>query len=506
MRKLDTLIFEVDFPDGTVRKFSRPSQSAPFSLIQIRDAFGNKVTVSQGTSQWTLTDDHRTQTVNFANYSGEWLVSSVVVSAFGGTTATYQFGYTTTPLAENCRDDDLNTLPASWPMLTSITLPAGGGSYLMNGAGDYYTSCWDGTKSIDDLPGVLHRIKLPTGGSYAWTYQDYSYPVRGIASQGDPNIEVTYSLGVETKTALDGSGSCPPVPNVGCQWTYRWGKTSGAPWERWTDVTYPTGDESRFYFSQDIAIDGATWSGWEYGLPIKKTTTSGTGFYLSQEIYAGPIAGGTKKRSVYMGYEHDKLTSLGGGIKPQQWYNSNRRVARQKTVYHDDGNRYADVVSSEFDGLGHHRRSVTGGSFDSGNVRTDFTLYNPGQGTYTIDLATNVQSGGYVPWPATDPWVLGNSTETWATEGSSSVETQTCFEKANGFLAWQRTHQNGTGPLSTDVLVAYTRDTKGNRVTEDYYGADAGGVPATTPTATCGLSGLPANAYKIQHSYLYGAL
>jgi hypothetical protein len=167
----------------------------------------------------------------------------------------------------------------------------------------------------------------------------------------------------------------------------------------------------------------------------------------------------------------------------------------------------ATAIYSEFDGLGNYRRRVTGGTFDAGNVRTEFTNYNPDQGVFSVNPSTNTQAGGYAPLAPSKPWILGTSTHTWEQEGASRMHTETCFEAATGFLGWVRSFRNSSGPQPTDVLTRFTRDvcSAGNIASEEYYGADFGGLPATTQDATCSLFGLPSTQYRIVHTYQAGS-
>jgi hypothetical protein len=60
---------------------------------------------------------------------------------------------------------------------------------------------------------------------------------------------------------------------------------------------------------------------------------------------------------------------------------------------------------SDFDGLGHYRQSVTGGSFEQGNVRTTFTHYNSAAGTFELDANGQVKPTFHLP-PTNGPWIL----------------------------------------------------------------------------------------------------
>lgn len=508
LEKISGTVYEVESGDGTIRKFTRATAtgSPPFRLAEIRDRFGNALTVTPLVNpvRWELKDDHRTHYVYFKTEAGRQVVDKVELKGFGHTAvdpviATYTFGYTTAVIAEHCGDMHGGT-PAqrTVPLLTSVSLPADGGSYLMDGVGDYYTSCSDGSTTIKDLPGVLHRLRLPTRGIMEWTYQQHSYPTRGIFVPQEPTLESTETLGVKTKKLFEANGT-----SLIGEWTYTAGQTGSHPstYERWVRVTYPTGDETVFHFSVVAQLATGSWTGWEYGLPFKKSASHGTGgYFLSQEIYDGPAAGGTKKRSVYVGYEHDVLP--GATNAPQNWYNSNRRVIREKAVYHDDGNREASVVYSEFDGLGHYRKRVLGGTFDAGNVRTETTDFNPDQGIYFVNQSTNQQSTGYTPWPSTSPWVLGTSTSRQVTEGSQTSREELCFEAATGYLLRRRVLETGTTQGTTDLVSVFTRDGAGNTTREQRYGSDFGSVGAG---ALCSIA-LGSEQYRIDHTYQSGVL
>ena len=93
---------EVEFPDGTVRKFDTSKR-----LVEIRDSFNNKLTVSYATAnQWVLTDSQgRVQKVFFRTDlpSYSQVVDHIDLTAFGGTTATYQFDYAVKTIGRACR-------------------------------------------------------------------------------------------------------------------------------------------------------------------------------------------------------------------------------------------------------------------------------------------------------------------------------------------------------------------------------------------------------------------
>jgi RHS repeat-associated protein len=509
LKRLSQNEYEVEAGDGTVRKFRRDA-SSPFQMVELRDRFNNKVTVDYSTTPvtWKISDGHRQVWVEFTTIANRQVVNTVQVKTHPQltTVATYTFGYADRVIHESCQDRlASNGTTRRVPLLTSVTLPGGAGKFAMDGADDYYTQC---TGDVADLPGVIHRLTLPTLGKVEWTYQTHQYPSRGIIIPQSPSLESTITLGVRTRTVVDANGECAELGGTNCTWTYVATQSGQHPnTERAVTLTYPTGHRTVFHFSTTVARPtSANWNGWQYGLPFKPSAPDDSGnYFLSQEIFD---KNGNKKRSIYVAYERDVIPS---GNQPQNWYNSNRRLVGEKTVFEDDelnGVPISSTVSySEFDGLGQYRRRVTGGTFGAGDLRTEFTNFNPGQGNFVIDTDTNTQTSSYTPLPITSPWILRTSTETSVVEGSSKLKTQTCYEAATGFLAWTRVFQDGTSQQSNDVLTRFTRDTDsaGDIAAEEYYGGDSTVLLNTSQNSTCTLSSLPNHDYRIVHTYQAGS-
>jgi len=503
LRKVDAsdLIYEVDFPDGSIRRFTRPSTSTPFKLAHIRDPFGNTVSVTHTANRWTISDGHRTHHVNFATRSnGTVAVSTVDLAAFAGTRAVYTFGYNDTTISRSCLDDDPESQggtpsTAAVSLLSSLTLPDGS-AYIFNA---YNTTCFEGGVEVKNLPGTLEKMTLPTLGQVEWTYQTYSFPVRGSGTaKTGPNLSISTPAGVATKRVLNASGSCESWDGVGCQWTYAPSGAGGSSQKN--TVSHPTGDQTVHHFYQSIALDTVAGTGWQYALPIHAATTDGSGRYLSQEIYDGTVAGGVKKRSVYLRYERDKLPTT--TVIPAHWYNTNRRVASEKTVFHDDGGKYAEVTRSGFDGLGHYRTETLSGTFGVGDSRTSFSNFNPSRGTY---LDNGAAGSTFTAWPTTRKWVLGTYTDA-STTGGTTAKSDFCFENAEsdtmtGFLLRTRT-MVGSAPGPTDVVTRYVRDAAGNVVEERHYGGDTQALATTA--SLCALA-LPADKYFVRHTYAGGS-
>ena len=465
----------IEFPDGTRHSFSRASggSSVPFKLFEIRDRFENVVTVSYltGPERWVLTDPHRSQTITFGG-SPSWgnkVVTRVDLASAGGT-ATYTFNYSDTYISRSCDDNDPQTddnpvtahpideLKAS--LLSSVVLPDGS-SYTMD---SYITAC--GAPAGADGPGVLTQLTLPTRGKIGYQYSEWAF-VQRLVRQEDVRIWVDgYGLqtAVSSKTAYDAAGN-----HLGT-WTYAATSGTGPNYERRILVTTPLGDQTVNWFVEN---DNAV----EYGLPMKKTTGDGSGRFLSQEIYDGPVTSGLKRRSTYLRYDQDAHTT--GTAE-----NRNRRVGSQRTTYHDDGDNWAVTDYSNFDGVGHYRQSTTSGSFAAGNLRSQ-----------TIDYP-----GLPAGW---NPWILDVFWGNYVSDGSTATQYLSCFDSYGTGALKRRRFLRLPGALDpADVLVEYVHDVNGNVISERYYGGDTNPIPAGD---FCAMT-LPASTYQIDNTYQYGAL
>lgn len=498
-----TTAYRVEAADGSQRRFVRPTASAasPFRLDWLEDAYGNRLTVSElSASHWLLSDAYRSHHVYWATrfIDGQaWtVVDRLVLTAFGGQTATYTFNYSPATLEESAHDTyPGNDYWRSAQLLTSIDLPDGS-SWQMS----YYTQRSAGASSAESQPGALKRLTLPTLGAYEWTYQDYAFPTRVNAGQaGAGTLSIAKSAGVKTKRMLGYNGVCESHDGVGCQWTYTWTQQL-ANQTRWTVVTYPTGDQTAFYFNQKPRPDSSDYTGWEYGLPFAKGTTDGQGRYLSQRIYDGGVGVGTLLREVYVAYERDRAPTGPNQTIAHHWENTNRREKSRKTVYLNDGGRYRLIEHSDFDGLGHYRQTQMSSNFPGGGTRTEMTDFNSGRGSYTIDLATNNVTGGYQPWPSGSPWVLGTFAETRESESGATAIRQYCFDPATGALKRQRVLA-GSSLGSSDLITLYTYNAAGNLTAEALRGGD---TQAVTTSASWCTAGLPAAKFRRTFGYAYG--
>jgi RHS repeat-associated protein len=472
MKELGGGLAEVEFPDGAVHRFT----TSTGELQQMRDRFGNSATVTTlAGGSWYLSDSTgRSQSIQ-VNFTADAVLgkraTSVVVKTVGGGTATYGLGYTATTLDRPCIDTDPGTGLITVNLLTSVTLPDGS-SYQMP---EYHVDQTAGCLT----PGAIKSVTLPTLGKIGWTYREYVYPDAG------EKFSRTRSNGLATRTTYNASGA-----SLG-QWTYTTALDATPPSARQmlNTVTTPLGHKTEHYFSVSRTEEAtAGWTKYEYGLPLTRHQADATGTrFLSSRVYN---SAGTLLRSSYVAYQRD--TDLIGYSLPEAT-KLNQRLFTTRTVFHDDGGRYADVTHSEFDGLGHYRYTSTGGNFDAGNARTTYRQHNPGNGTYP---------GSFAMWPTTSPWVLHTVGFEWEAENGVTAARSYAVDANTGWVSRTRIHRLDSGGESTsDVIVETGHDGWGNLATERYYGGDIQGVP----TGNIHSITLPQPPqYRVDHTTQYG--
>ncbi|MCB1037809.1 MAG: hypothetical protein KDD47_28505, partial [Acidobacteria bacterium] len=374
--------WEIDFPSGEIHKFDSSGR-----LVQMRDRFNNAVNVTYGASSWTISDTTgRSHTVNLTNlaYYGQ-SVSSVVLAAFGGTTATYSFTYTQPAVPRSCMDDDPSTSKTiTVPLLTRVTLPDAS-FYDMPQASYYLTQRAAPCTTLEyDVPfeGLLLNMTLPTRGKVEWTYGAYNFPAPLEGEDHPDPMWLTKTTGVKTRTLKFADGT------VHGTWTYTQQLPGGQnAQESITQVSTPVGDRTDHYFKVGQDPDPL------YGLPFSllETPAGRTDVFRSSKVYDCTTSGTgcVLKRTLYLKYKTDSPFPGGPEFNP--------RVEARYTVFHDDGSRWISEDFTDFDGLGHHRTTTLSGNFPSGNAKTIYIGYNPTRGTYP---------GAFTMPAVTDPWVL----------------------------------------------------------------------------------------------------
>ncbi|MEM9598130.1 MAG: RHS repeat-associated core domain-containing protein, partial [Acidobacteriota bacterium] len=311
------------------------------------------------------------------------------------------------------------------------------------------------------------------------------------------------NAGVATRTTRGKDGGLEGT------WTYQWTSfgrgPSGLPHDdpkAMVDVVYPTGDCTRHYFNTIYWQSPANGRGWEYGLPFDYSQSE-AGRYLSSEVWdanAGGACTGDKLRSTYLAFRHDVLPD-DGNAPPSEWYHTHRQVVGTRVVFHDDGDSFVDTQNSDYDGLGHFRRTVTTGSLWSGSNtqerRDVFTAYDRAQGTYG--------SPGYqIPSPS-DPWILGTFSHVETHEpdafGQASKRVDMQYDAATGDLLCTRVRKSTAALKAHDIVTTYTRDARGRVTDLKTYGGDLQNLS----TAGDGCAGLPSQPeYWVRHGYEHG--
>ena len=417
------------------------------------------------------------------------IVTRVELEAFGGQTAAYDFTYRQIHVDVSCKDTSTST-PAriEVPHLERIDLPDGT-SYRMEEAGSllYENQCRsiDGAM-VDDLPGALIGVDLPTGGKIRWDYQRYELPPGHTASVFYTNA------GVKNRILKKADGTTFGT------WTYKSttiattgsGSETTDP-EMHMEVVHPTGHCTKHFFDARYWATPSEGKGWELGLPFVYSEESG-GRYLSSQVYTGNDGNrscdpATKLRSTYLRFRHDpppgQAPTPTNGVTLGDFYNTNRQVDATRVVFHDDGDWYVDTERSDFDGLGHFRREVETGNLWGAQQRETTLGYNRSGGTYP---------GAYTVLLTSEPWILGvhDSIETTdlGASGATTSRSEFAFEDTTGFLSCSRILASGNTRGPADLLTVYARDPLGNVVDTKLYGGDlqalatTGGECGTVPS------------------------
>jgi YD repeat-containing protein len=558
----DTVIDQrvVEFPDGLVRTFDAVSGD----LSRISDRYGNYVQLNRTTSvagtpcpvgdafAWTITDSQnaRTNYVCFtalpyfdSTYDGQ--IERVVLAAppdpasGSARTTTFTFQYQLRTLARSCNEAGHPPIP-DVPVLVDITQNPG------TAEAEFYNFTYNETNfnqagAPTCQSGTMASYTLPTGATVSYGYRVWDTPTDALDGCQLPNG--TWWLGytgIATRT-ITGPSVAPAT------WTYFPSLSQhtertmceefnpslpiGIPPEYLTTVvTDPLGNVTEYFYSvwtwvTDTIFDANLnplppsnfsprgFRGEEYGLPFTRTPgTQSDGRFLSRRVYtAAGYAANPKQplRSFYVKYERDALNC--GGDLDSACLDGNSRVSSERTVFHDDNNRYIDVDRDplSFDGLGHLRAVSTGGNFDSSGGKTSYTAYNERTSEINPAVANDkVIDSGWYPgnfhMPGLDKaWVLETASRTSVSQNEKTVVTHSCYDPLTGSLRAQR-NLAGTSRSPKDLLAIFTTDGGGNVVTERYAGGDVLANASTTLSLCAVASVPPAAETTITNTYDVG--
>ena len=497
LTKAATGVLNVEFPNGVTKSFVRVGGGAgEYLLYDIQDSYGNYVAIQYLPSlaawtQWRITDSHgRIHDVYFTNTaSTEFpkVPNRAELEAFDDDPgdgvdpkAVWTFTHSYRETQRACQNWASGAELQNVPFLDKIALPDAS-TYDLT----YVEPAIPPTFCFE-TPGYLESMTLPTKGKLVWEYDEYHLPGSREGDPGSPQEwEVVY--GVSKRHFKDRNDT------VLGTWTYTQALGSlcnDSYVDTTTTVTDPLGHYTEHYFSGLLPGEsGCSASSLDYGLPFSPRSTLAdpvSGLFLSQRFYD---SGGTLQRSRYVEYERDEETPL---LEHKYATQLNRRLEKERIVYETDGDRYAETIYSDFDGLGHYRTATTAGDFAAGNVRTSTTNFNPGAGTYP---------GSFTIPASTSPWVLGTYAERTTIEGGTTYKEQFCFDAANGFLK-RRRMQAGSTRQAKDVIAQYVADADGQVEFERYFGGDKQAVG--TGSNLCNLTLPSANVYEIEHNYTSG--
>lgn len=548
---------DVEFPDGSSRSFAPGTRK----LTGIRDRFGNSASITYLTSpagtpcevqnfaeswmieSWMITDSaplgeprrnyvcFKTMAYPDSEYPGK--IDKIVLVAppdENGVhrTATYTFQYAQTTVQRGC---------FSFSSLTSVSVPLLTGLVLPDGS--IYTFTYNASTGVNCEMGTLKSVRLPTGAKIDYTYETYPVPpppppvttcspamewttilvgVRGRTISG-PGLTTATSTYRSDLSVNDVLVSCDGSPAM-----------QGAPPEEMkVTVTDPIGDVVERFYSVWPGVHNSplTWpfDPYEYGLPLTRTpNTSRGGRFLSSHTYTAAGFSQNPKvplRSSYVNYARD----AGCGLQ-NNCAQTNQRVIGERTVHHDDADRFVDTSYADFDGLGHFRRVTLTGSA-GGNTET-YAAFNerdaavnpaPGTGTDKF-IVSGSYPGASFRLPTLDhAWVLDTAprvtvTEVTSSATTSSVTTHRCYDPLNGFLRAQRVLK-ATTRGTADLLTIFTPERgvlgdplalTGNVASESHFGGDSLSQSLSTTAPLCDLATTSPNGpeYKINHTHQAG--
>ncbi len=464
-------------------------------LRRQEDAFGNYLTIGYDANTWDIADSTgRTHTLTFANklLDGAQVphLTRANLAAFGGQRALWNFTYQLATVDRPVPSPNAGAYAAPRAhFLTKISLPHGQSYEMGPVAQRYHLSRVTDPRSV----GQIKAVDLPTGGLVAWAYENYKFYTNGepLTGPGRPRLEFQLSSGVSSRRLIDTTGG-----ELG-KWTYDQVVTSegGNPAvESITTVRAPSGQRTIHFFStyQGGTTSVATANELDLGLPFTPKNPVGER-RLSQRVLS---AGGTDLRRVEVGYKRDapapvRDEQVRGQLAPAA-RDRNQRKFVTRTIYKDDGNRYAEDRMSGYDGVGHYRRTVRKDNFDGVKTRNQFTRYHPGGMPNT-----------------NQDWVLGTYTyQTTVDTGGATLRRDTCFDPATGFLKVERVRKANPLPGSDDVVrtMSYDRDpgSKIETVVVRHFGGDTGAVAA--PGDVCALNPAHSTSHvALEHKWQYGS-
>ena len=570
MRQINATTARVEFPDGKYSEFKTTGShlgtdfcgngvSGCWRFERTRDPFGNEMKVtyhqSGNTESWAVSDSTgRTHAIRFdisdsataggdgsSTYStqegDEWgdlrrVVTKVQLAAFSGT-AEYDFSYSTHTIGRSCPPTNTTLHLAAdreivTRVLNRITVPE-------SQPWKFTTNTSSSTACGGDIRGKVTEVTLPTRGKIQYIYSDaWEHPTRCDYRAGGVDAPEAFfaASGIKERRILKPGGT------VESKWTY---STDIFPNIQGPDVSGPTCERAKYRkttVNGPTNIDGkhtrtvhynSIWegprdpsgsepgTGWQvtdFGLPFSKGFATGGNqldklFLSSQTFLCNGGSCGGAKRSVYRRYvsefrgQCDKKNGVGDS---PGCYQVNPLLLAERTVFHDDSNKYLErrFSSSSYDGAGHFRTELTKDDF-SGSVTTRSVTTNyTATGGEFLNVASNTgyvnvgSPSSYLP----TSWILTPYNKvtkvadgrTYVTEAAFQSGVRTCTRTWKG--SGQRSGQDRVVKLTLGTAVG----TDAGLPTREQV---SGGELANVPTGSlCQIdSGSAGGLYTFDHTY-----
>ena len=385
--------------------------------------------------------------------------------------------------------------PATVPVLTRLTLPDGS-SYSFTYQTDS-TAC---------AQGAITSLQFPTGGTRKYEYQPYGLPgttcdgylvaTPRLESKSDFKVGETTSAAAIWTYATSYNGTVQvdalcPDPSRPLQKEFLSEELQVA-------VTSPEDHKSVHYFSiwpTDLRDNPHGFDLRNYGYPMTSFSAKKNGTrFLSSEEYQKECPSPSSctqvlKRSSYLLYE---------GLIPGS---DSPRVIGSRTVFYKENNaqEFVDTDSSDYDGYGHLRTSVTSSDVAGTVSRTVTARYNP---LSTANGRAATADGLLIG--RNSPWILDTYDRMTTEQGTAKSVVDACFD-ATGFLKGRRTYKNTeTTPTAStnDVVTTFTKTTGfslGFVADEHWFGGDLNPLSSSYSD----LCTLPASTQDYEMDYTY---
>ncbi len=555
-----------DTPDGTrLRLGSATVGGYTYSRpVEEKDFFGNSVTYDYSNPNEVRATDSlgRVQIIRYKTFpvappdatidpapttvddfpmNYQYLPWQLELTAFNGKKLIYTFTY---ELHDGPRNQlwVAGVLPQnepttdSLPFLVKLEASDNSGQVLQTWAFDYnYTNSDTSGESA-----TLRHMKVPTGGTYDYTYKKVIMPGSYCSdSGGGPMVRVATRT-VNDQNQASGTWIYTQRERKQTEKIQLICSSTDHPFD------YPDPEEitvqvvppapaavSVNYFSQwkdhFDSYYGTRKS--DDGLPYTRRLAIGGKFLSSQEFdctgscQADATTPGIPDctipgncplvRSTYVRYERDFGTVL---------RTCNSRLAETATFFHDDpanctagsNCRYINTLSSDFDGLGHYRQTDGTSNFPGSHPKKSFTHFNATTYTYGVDA-----QGNRLPYSMFDParkWLLNVYDDQWAEENQTATRSYFKFDADTGLMTSMRVPKvTGASHLdivpsetnADDLFITYCyteadhQTTRGNLLSEKHFGGD--GVTFNPNALPCATAVDPLRGeYEIDYGYSNG--